>query len=191
MLRVVIDTNIWIRALLRGRATLPVLSAWQAGQFHLITSQPLLDEYENVWQRPRLRQMIDAEQARKLHRQMRAQTEVVELITAPPRCRDPKDHPVLATAIGGSRRNCDLMHPDLDRMHRGIIPRASFASTDLGSRSHAISIGAYLCPGYGDTSSHLNFDINTAGNSEVDADQYIYTCGDSDPESHSNASVVP
>jgi putative PIN family toxin of toxin-antitoxin system len=101
MLRVVIDTNIWIRALLRGRATLPVLNAWQAGQFHLITSQPLLDEYENVWQRPRLRQMIDAQQARKLHRQMRARAEVVELRTTPPRCRDPKDHPVLATAIDG------------------------------------------------------------------------------------------
>jgi putative PIN family toxin of toxin-antitoxin system len=101
MLRIVVDTNIWMRALLRGRATLPVLSAWQAHRFQLVTSQPLLDEYENVWQRPRLRQMIDAQQARKLHRQMRARAEVVELRTTPPRCRDPKDHPVLATAIDG------------------------------------------------------------------------------------------
>ncbi len=101
MLRVVIDTNIWMRALLHGRATLPVFNAWQAGQFHLITSQPLLDEYENVWQRPRLRQRIDAQQAQTLHRQMRARAEMVELRTVPPLCRDPKDHPVLATAIDG------------------------------------------------------------------------------------------
>ena len=52
MLRIVVDTNIWIRILLRGRLTLPVLTAWQAGKFRLITSQALLDEYEEVWQRP-------------------------------------------------------------------------------------------------------------------------------------------
>ena len=101
MLRIVVDTNLWIRILLRGRATLPILTAWQADQFQLITSQPLLDEYEAVWQRPRLRRLIDEQQAQKLHRQMRARSEVVVLETVPPRCRDPKDHPVLATAIDG------------------------------------------------------------------------------------------
>jgi uncharacterized protein len=101
MLRIVIDTNVWIRVLLRGRATLPVLSAWQAGQFQLVTSQALLDEYDDVWQRPRLRKHIDEVQAHKLRRQMRARSELVELRTVPPKCRDPKDHPVLATAIDG------------------------------------------------------------------------------------------
>ncbi len=101
MLRIVVDTNVWIRILLRGRITMPILAAWQAGQFQLITSQPLLDEYEDVWQRPRLRRLIDEPQAQKLHRQMRARSEVVVLQTVPPRCRDSKDHPVLATAIDG------------------------------------------------------------------------------------------
>lgn len=101
MLRIVIDTNVWIRILLRGRATLPVLSAWQAGQFQLVTSRALLDEYDNVWQRPRLRKRIDEVQAHKLRRQMWARSDMVELRTIPPRCRDPKDHPVLATAIDG------------------------------------------------------------------------------------------
>jgi uncharacterized protein len=36
-----------------------------------------------------------------LYRQMRSRAEIVELKTIPPRCRDPKDHPVLATAIDG------------------------------------------------------------------------------------------
>ncbi len=101
MLRIVVDTNVWIRILLRGPVTMPILAAWQAGQFQLITSQPLLDEYEEVWQRPRLRKSIDEQQAQKLHRQMSARSEVVVLQTVPPRCRDPKDHPVLATAIDG------------------------------------------------------------------------------------------
>jgi len=44
MLRIVIDTNIWIRILLRGEVTLPILTEWQARRFQLITSQALLDE---------------------------------------------------------------------------------------------------------------------------------------------------
>ena len=53
-LRVVIDTNIWIRILLRGRVTLPVLAAFNANKFQLIMSQPLFDEFHEVWNRPRL-----------------------------------------------------------------------------------------------------------------------------------------
>lgn len=67
----------------------------------MITSQALLDEFENVWQRPRLSKLIDPLQAQKLYRQMRTRAEVVELQTIPPFCRDPKDQPVLATAIDG------------------------------------------------------------------------------------------
>lgn len=101
MLRLVIDTNIWIRILLRGRITLPILTIWQTNQFQLVTSQALLDEYNNVWQRSRLQKYIDPQQAEKLYRQMRTRSEIVKLQTIPPRCRDPKDHPVLATAIDG------------------------------------------------------------------------------------------
>lgn len=101
MLRIVIDTNIWIRILLRGRITLPVLQAWRDDRFLLVTSRALLDEYETVCQRPRLRKRIDSSQAEALYRQMRIRADVFELSTVPPRCRDPKDHPVLATAIDG------------------------------------------------------------------------------------------
>ena len=48
-----------------------------------------------------LRKQIDPLQAEKLYRQIRSRAEIVELKTIPPRCRDPKDHPVLATAIDG------------------------------------------------------------------------------------------
>ncbi|MCB0189124.1 MAG: putative toxin-antitoxin system toxin component, PIN family [Caldilineaceae bacterium] len=96
-----VDTNIWIRALLRGRVTLPILTAWEAHRFVLVTSRPLLAEFTEVWQRPRLRQRIEPGQAERLHYQMFHRGEIVELTTIPPRCRDPKDHPVLATAIDG------------------------------------------------------------------------------------------
>jgi putative PIN family toxin of toxin-antitoxin system len=99
--RIVVDTNLWIRALLGGRATLPVLEAWRAGKFLVLISQPLLDELAEVSQRPRLSRSIDPEQALALQEQLRWQGEWVDATATPPHCRDPKDNPVLATAISG------------------------------------------------------------------------------------------
>jgi len=101
MLRVVIDTNIWIRALLGGRVTLPVLEAWRAGRFVVVTSQPLIDELRDVWQRPRLYERINAEDAERLIEQLCFRGEMVQIVAVPPGCRDPKDQPVLATAMDG------------------------------------------------------------------------------------------
>lgn len=100
--RAVIDTNIWIRILLKGRTTLPVLAAFNADQFQLIMSQSLFNEFHEVWHRPRLRQRIDPNQAERLERQLRHRSIWVEVKTIPPNCRDPKDLPVLATAIDGA-----------------------------------------------------------------------------------------
>ena len=100
-LRIVVDTNLWIRALLGGQVTLPILTAWQADKFAVVVSQPLIDELGDVWQRPRLHARINPEDAERLLEQLRLRGEWVEPTTVPPRCRDPKDHPVLATAIDG------------------------------------------------------------------------------------------
>jgi uncharacterized protein len=101
MQKIVMDTNIWIRALLSGRATLPVLEAWRAGKFQVIISESLLDELDRVWRRPRLKKHIDSRQAKLLLDQLRWRGILVTPTTVPPRCRDPKDHPVLAAAIDG------------------------------------------------------------------------------------------
>jgi len=101
MRRIVIDTDIWIRMLLAGPVTIPVLRAWQARKFEVVVSQPLLDELNAVWQRPRLRKRIKPEHAETLLRQIRWRAVMVVPTTVPPRCRDVKDHPVLATAIDG------------------------------------------------------------------------------------------
>jgi uncharacterized protein len=68
--RVVIDTNIWIRILLKGRVTLPILEAFNQDRFQLVMSQPLIDELNRVWNRPRLRSRIAPEQANRLEQQL-------------------------------------------------------------------------------------------------------------------------
>ena len=85
-LRVVIDTNIWIRILLRGRVTLPILEAFNENRFQLVMSQPLMDELHLVWNRPRLRERIDVEQANRLEQQLQQRVIWVELVTVPPSC---------------------------------------------------------------------------------------------------------
>jgi putative PIN family toxin of toxin-antitoxin system len=99
--RVVVDTNLWIRALLGGTVTRPILEAWRAGEFLVLISQPLLDELEAVAQRPRLAKRIEPAQTKALLEQLRWRGQWVEATTVPPLCRDPKDHPVLATALSG------------------------------------------------------------------------------------------
>lgn len=94
--RVVIDTNIWIRILLRGRVTLPILEAFNEDKFQLVMSQALMDELHLVWNRPRLRERIDPDRAIRLEQQLQNRSIWVELVTVPPNCRDPKDLPVLA-----------------------------------------------------------------------------------------------
>lgn len=101
MLRVVVDTNLWIRCLLGGVVTFPLLEAWRARRFEVVISAALLEELDEVRQRPRLRRHIDPQLAAELLDQLRWRSPLVDLRTIPPRCRDPKDHPVLATAIDG------------------------------------------------------------------------------------------
>lgn len=101
MLRIVVDTNLWIRALLGGQVTRSILEEWRARAFKVVVSQALIDELDDVWRRPRLRDKINAGDAERLLEQLRFSAELVEPVTVPPRCRDPKDHPALATAIDG------------------------------------------------------------------------------------------
>jgi putative PIN family toxin of toxin-antitoxin system len=86
---------------LKGRVTLPVLEAFNEDKFQLIMSQALLDEFHQVWNRPRLRKYIDLNQGIQLEKQLKNRSIWIEPKTIPPHCRDRKDLAVLATAIDG------------------------------------------------------------------------------------------
>jgi uncharacterized protein len=101
MLKLVIDTNLWVRVLLGGPLSSFILTAWLNNRFQVVTSIELLAELDTVWQRPRLHRHIDPQDAQELFHQLHERSLLVELVTTPPNCRDPKDNPVLATAIDG------------------------------------------------------------------------------------------
>ncbi|MBK9053019.1 MAG: putative toxin-antitoxin system toxin component, PIN family [Chloroflexi bacterium] len=89
MLRIVVDTNIWIRTPSWG-TSLPILLALREKKYGLVVSAPLLEELKEVTQRPRLKKRIDAFDVSELLDLLEWQGELVELHTIPPRCRDPK-----------------------------------------------------------------------------------------------------
>ncbi len=100
-MRIVVDTNLWIRALLGGKLSLPVLRAFYEDRFTLLISDEVLEELREVTQRPRLAKAIDPADLQELLDQIEWRAEGVIITTTPPSCRDPKDQPILATAIDG------------------------------------------------------------------------------------------
>lgn len=130
MLRIVVDTNIWVRTLMGGMISLPVLQALQDNQFTLLVSKELLTELREVAQRPRLKKAIDDFDLQELLKLVALRGELVELKTVPPRCRDPKDEPVLATAIDG--------HAD------AIVTGDDDLRADDGLRQEMLTLGVQL-----------------------------------------------
>ena len=101
MLKLVIDTNLWLRTLMGGPSSLFLLQAWQLRQYIPVVSDDLLAELQEVSRRPPLQSRIRQEDVISLVNELRQFGLFVTPVTTPPMCRDPKDHPVLAAAIDG------------------------------------------------------------------------------------------
>ena len=103
-MRVVVDTNILVRALIKPQGTVgPVLLRLRQGEYTLLYALPLLEELVDVLKRPRIRKKYglseqDIQTAVSL---ILLQGEAVvpnERIIA---CRDPKDDKFLEMAVAG------------------------------------------------------------------------------------------
>lgn len=118
MLRVVVDTNVWVSALLNPHGfPARVLDAFKADQFEPVLSEALLEELLDVLSRPRL--------VKKYHLAAREVAEFAALLeakaikVAPPGelhlCRDPRDDVVLETALVGKATYVVSRDDDLKR----------------------------------------------------------------------------
>ena len=99
-MRIVLDTNILIGALIT-KDTPPdrLYQAWLRGEIELVTSSAQIAEMTEVLARPRMQQLIDAEEAAAIVENLDARAVVLDNPQPVNLSPDPKDNPILATAI--------------------------------------------------------------------------------------------
>ena len=102
-MRLVVDTNIFISALL-SRSSLPahLIVLWREGRFDLLTSPDQLDELMRVTRYPKIRQRLSPALAGRLINEIRDLATMVTNPTAVNVSADPYDNFLLAMASCGA-----------------------------------------------------------------------------------------
>ena len=99
-MRVVVDTNEMLRMASAWQAPVaPMVNQWRDGRFEIALSNDLLAEFESVATRPKVRRFLPAVNAREFVAFARQWAIFVKPAVTFPRCRDPKDDVVIATAV--------------------------------------------------------------------------------------------
>ena len=102
-MRVVLDTNILISALItKGTPPDTLYRAWLRGEIELVTSVAQIAEFARVLARPRIRRLVDADEANALVESIAARAVVFDILPEVDISPDPADNPILATAIAGN-----------------------------------------------------------------------------------------
>ncbi len=115
-MRLVVDTNVLISALLAG-TSLPaqLIVRWRDGRFDLLTTPEQLDELMRVTRYPKLRERLNPALAGRLVNDLRAIAVTVENLPVVDVSADPHDNNLLAIAVAGSADflvtgdKCDLL----------------------------------------------------------------------------------
>ena len=99
-MRVVLDTNILIGALItKGTPPARLYQAWLRNEIELVTSTAQLAELTDVLARPRLHKFLDADEAAAIVKNIGSRALVLAELPLVRLSPDPKDNPILATAI--------------------------------------------------------------------------------------------
>ena len=121
MIRVVIDTNVWLSALLWGGQPSLIIELIEQKQIQAISSENILTELTDILQKPKLRKRLDrliitADEIVIIAKRLMTLVVIEEIVI--PELRDPKDQMVLATAIAGDAqvvisgdRDLLVLHP--------------------------------------------------------------------------------
>lgn len=99
-MRVVLDTNILIGALItKGTPPDRLYQAWLRNEIELVTSFAQLAELVDVLSRPRLHGFLDLNEAAAIVETIATRALVLAELPLVDLSPDPKDNPILATAI--------------------------------------------------------------------------------------------
>ena len=102
-MRLVVDTNLLVSALLSG-TSLPahLITLWREGRFDLLTSSEQLDELMRVTRYPKIRERLTPALAGRLINELREIAILVENLPQVTVCADPFDNYLLAMAAAGA-----------------------------------------------------------------------------------------
>ena len=101
-MRVVLDTNILVSALLSPTGTpATIYSAWEDGKFTLLTCTEQLDELRAVFDKPKIAELIKPNRAGRLVNQLRRLAEAIDPLPRVERSPDPADDFLLAMCEAG------------------------------------------------------------------------------------------
>lgn len=101
-MRVVLDTNILVAALItKGTPPDQIYQSWLRGELEVVTSVVQMHELTDVLSRPRLQRYIDAGEATAIVENLDTRAVMLDRLPHVNLSADPKDDPILATAIAG------------------------------------------------------------------------------------------
>ena len=113
-----IDTNVWVSALINPRGfPAKARDAWLAGRYKIIISKPSLEELEDVLRRPRIQQRFGVTEAQveELLLLITEKATPVEISCELHLCRDARDDMLLETAIVGGATHIVSRDEDITR----------------------------------------------------------------------------
>jgi len=122
LIRVVIDSNVFIRYLIRPSSAIRSLieDLWLDDKIVVVTAPELVDELNQVFQREALRAYIHPTESQAILEIIELKTEILPpLGTLPSFTRDPKDDKFVACAIAGKADY--LITEDKDLLDLGSI----------------------------------------------------------------------
>jgi uncharacterized protein len=126
IIRVVIDTNIWISFLI-GKTISGLSEAIISDQVIVLFSNDLFSELIEVLNRPKFKKYFSASAIEELIALLYEKVELIEIINHFNDCRDPKDNFLLDLAISGHANYLVTGDTDLNPFHGvGIISYQAF-----------------------------------------------------------------
>lgn len=129
-MRIVLDTNQLVAALLRPPELATLVMAWESARFTVVASPELIDEYLHVLAYPGIASLIYPELLRAFQSHLLHDIELVEPPETPRICRDPDDDKIIAAAIYGLADfiltvDKDLIAPEVE----GVLGQMGIAVT--------------------------------------------------------------